>query len=191
MAADMSRIGGALAGFTWNGPALVAFNEKQLKAALDAVRIAFQRKVRLRASIVNTAQVIKLKRKKGKKTLRKAGSRIPIYIPGLGWRMSKNVRGGGGVANKTQITIYPNSSRPGEPVRFRTGFGQKNIVSGTKDMTARVGYTKNARYMTFHELGIRYPTSGFQRRPLMIPTLRDERKDLIKIMAKRARETKP
>lgn len=187
----MSRLGGALAGFKWNGPALVAFNEKQLKAALDAVRIAFQRKVRKRASIVNKAQVIKLKRKKGKKTLRKAGSRIPIYIPGLGWRMSKNVRGAGGVANKTQITIYPNSSRPGEPVRFRTGFGQKNIVSGTKDMTARVGYTKNARYMTFHELGIRYPTSGFQRRPLMIPTLRDERKDLIKIMEKRARQTKP
>lgn len=180
----------AVSEFKWNGPALIAYNEKQLKAALNAVRTTFQIIVRKRASKINKGRVIKLKRKRGKSTFRKAGSRIPIYIPGVGWRMSKNVRKRGGIANKTQITVYPNSSKPGEPVRRRTGIGQKNIVSGVRGMRARVGYTKNARYMTFHELGIKYP-SGRQRRPLMVPALRDSHPQLANTMRKAADRTKP
>jgi hypothetical protein len=180
----------ALSEFKWNGPALVAYNEKQLKAALKAVAITFQKIVRKRAGIINKRQIIKLKRKKGKSTLRKAGSRIPIYIPGVGWRMSKNVRKRGGKANKTQITIYPHSSRPGEPVRRRTGVGQKNIVQGVEGLRARVGYTKNARYMTMHELGIKYP-KGKQRRPLMVPALRDTHPQLANVMRAAADRTKP
>lgn len=180
----------AVTKFEWNGPALVAYNEKQLKAGLKATSVAFQKIVRKRASITNKGVVIKLKRKKGTTTTRKAGTRIPIYIPGVGWRMSKNVRKRRGKANKTQITIYPNSSKPGEAVRRRTGIGQKNIVQGTQGMRARVGYTKNARYMTFHELGIKYPR-GVQKRPLMVPALRDSHPQLANIMRLTADRTKP
>lgn len=190
MEAVVSRLGG-IAEFTWNGPELVDYTRRQLIAGLDAARIEFQAETRKRASLVNESQVIKLKRKKDKKTVRRAGSRVPIYIPGVGWRTSKNVRKRGGIANKTQITIYPNSSKPGEAVRLRTGFGQKNIVSGIRGMVARVGYTKAGRYMTFHELGIRYPRGGKQKRPLMIPTLRDTNRHLANVMAQRARQVKP
>lgn len=180
----------ALSEFKWHGPALVAYNEKQLKAALMSTAILFQKIVQKRAEKVNKGQVIKLKRKKGKSTLRKAGSRIPIFIPGVGWRMSKNVRKRGGVANKTQITIYPNSSKPGEAVRQRTGFGRKNIVAGWEGLRSRVGYTKNARYMAMHELGIKY-SKGRQRRPLMVPALRDTHPQLANNMRKIADRTKP
>lgn len=82
-------------------------------------------------------------------------------------------RGGG--ARGTQYTVYPHSSRPGESPRMRTGFGRRNIVWGAdrKRMAARVGYTRNARYMTYHELGIRYRIVGKQKRPTIIPALED------------------
>lgn len=152
--------------FKWNGPALEAFNERQLQRGLDAAWIEFQRMCRKRAGIANTGKVIK----------KKGGQR----------------RGAGGrfVGNKTQRTIYPNSSKPGESVRRRTGIGQKNIVGGRRGMRARVGYTAIARYMTFHELGIRY-SSGIQQRPTIIPTLSRNRDRLARIMARAAQRTKP
>ncbi len=177
----------AIATFKWNGPAMVAYNEKQLKAALDAVWIEFQSMSRKRTGITNTGQVIKLK---GSKRKRKAGSRVPIYIPGVGWRMSSNVRKRGGGQNKTQITIYPNSSKPGESVRRRTGIGQKNIVGGRNGLRARVGYTAVARYMTFHEVGIRYPR-GKQKRPTLVPVLQRNRSRLAGVMRRAADRTKP
>jgi hypothetical protein len=180
----------AVTKFEWNGPALVADKEKQLKAALKSTAILFHKIVQKRAEKINKGQVIKLKRKKGKSTFRKAGSRIPIYIPGVGWRMSKNVRKKGGKANRTQITIYPHSSKPGEAVRQRTGVGRKNIVAGWEGLRSRVGYTKNARYMTMHELGIKYP-KGRQKRPLMVPALRDSNRVLADNMRKAADRTKP
>lgn len=214
MEAIVSRDAG-VARIKWNAKGLEEYNERQLQNGLEAVWIEFQRIVRKRASLINTGKVIKLKGKKKRKfrgrdhglqkerkikdkttgvtrTVRTVRSRIPIYIPGVGWRMSKRFRkpGDKGIKNKTQITVYPNSSKPGEPVRRRTGFGQKNIVGGRRGGVARVGYTKNARYMTWHELGIRYPR-GQQRRPLIIPALRDSRDRLSKLMARVAQRTSP
>jgi hypothetical protein len=76
--------------------------------------------------------------------------------------------------NKTSRTVYPNSSKPGESPRRRTGFGQKNIVRGMNAQrpAARVGYTRLIRYMTFHELGIRY-SRGIQQRPTLVPAFRN------------------
>jgi hypothetical protein len=75
--------------------------------------------------------------------------------------------------NATSRTIYPNSSKPGESPRIRTGFGMRNIVGGMLGLAYRVGYTRLARYMTFHELGIRYKKAGEQQRPTVVPALRD------------------
>lgn len=84
----------------------------------------------------------------------------------------------------SQYTTYPNSSKPGESPRRRTGFGQKNIVWGSnrQKMESRVGYTKAARYMTYHELGIRYRHVGFQQRPTIIPSVRNNQARLAGIM---------
>ena len=180
---------GGIVKFKWNGPALIEYNHRQLEAALEVVWIEFQRMTRKRVGITNTGQVIKLKGSGKQK--RKAGGRIPIYIPGVGWRMSKNKRKRAGIPNRTQITIYPNSSKPGESVRRRTGIGQKNIVGGRKGVRARVGYTAAARYMTFHEVGIRYPRGGKQKRPTLVPTLRRNHQRLAGLMRRAADRTKP
>lgn len=84
----------------------------------------------------------------------------------------------------SQYTTYPHSSRPGEAPRRRTGFGQKNIVWGFHKgkHEGRVGYTRNARYMAYHELGIRYRHQGFQRRPTIMPALRQNMRRLSQIM---------
>ena len=89
-------------------------------------------------------------------------------IPNTGQTVEVQRQTPGG--NKSTRTVYPNSSKPGEPVRRRTGHGQKNIVYIVTDTVGRVGYTANARYMTFHELGIRY-TRGIQQRPTIVPAL--------------------
>jgi hypothetical protein len=165
---------------------------------------------RKRASITNTGETIKLKRKKRRRPkislgltaekdkkgktviVQRRGVRFPIYIPGVGWRTSKFIRKNSkSIGNKTQITIYPHSSKPGESVRRRTGIGQKNIVGGRKGLRARVGYTAVAKYMTFHELGIRYPRGGKQKRPTLVPVLRRNHVRLAGIMRNAADRTKP
>lgn len=85
--------------------------------------------------------------------------------------------------NKTQRTIYPDPSKPDESPKRRTGFGQKNIVWGYSRtlQVARVGYTRAARYMTFHELGIRYSRVGLQQRPTIIPSLKDNRQRILAV----------
>jgi hypothetical protein len=92
--------------------------------------------------------------------IRNQGVQVPV---------KRQTKGG----NKTTRTIYPHSSKPGESPRRRTGAGQKGIVwnwiGGSR--TARVGYTRLVRYMTYHELGIHYSRVGFQRRPTIIPAL--------------------
>ncbi len=201
---------GGIGKFKWNGPALVAYSERQLKAGLEAVWIEFQRMTRKRASITNTGEVIKLKGKrkrrptisigltaekdkKGRSVIvRRRGKRFPIYIPGVGWRMSKFIRKHpDSIGNKTQITVYPHSSKPGESVRRRTGIGQKNIVGGRQGLRARVGYSPVARYMTFHEIGIRYPRGGKQKRPTLVPVLRRNHQRLAGLMRRAADRTKP
>lgn len=85
--------------------------------------------------------------------------------------------------NKTQRVVYPDPSKAGESPKRRTGFGQKNIVWGYSKLlqVARVGYTRAARYMTFHELGIRYRRRGREQRPTIIPALKDNWLRLIAI----------
>ena len=90
-------------------------------------------------------------------------------------------RGGKG----SQYTIYPNSSKTGESPRRRSGMGQKGIVGGRSELAARVGYTKNVAYMLFHELGIRY-AGGVQRRPTLVPAMRDNEKRLNRVFQKHA-----
>lgn len=87
----------------------------------------------------------------------------------------------------SQYTVYPHSSKPGEPVRRRSGFGQKNIAAGLNPstQTGRVGYVRNARYMLFHELGIRY-RGGLQRRPTLVPAVVKNRTRLGKIASRAA-----
>jgi len=182
--------------FKWHGPQVMKFTLRQLYAGVKAVTLDYHRMCRKAASITNTGRVIKLKQTKRAKAMRKQrkkpGSRIPVFIPGVGWRMSKNRRKSGGIGNKTQITVYPNSSKPNEPVRRRTGVGQKNIVMTYDDQAGigRVGYTSNARYMMFHELGIRYPR-GVQKRPTLVPVLRGNMRRLQIIFTRAAQRTKP
>lgn len=127
----------------WHGKEFERLLDEQIVRGLTAAAAELHRISRKKAGIINP------------------GRTVPITRP----------RAGG---NATQRTIYTNSSKPGESPRRRTGFGQKNIVFGVNPAVkaARVGYTANARYMTFHELGIRY-SSGFQQRPTLVPALRD------------------
>jgi len=147
---------------TWNGEALKRYTHKQIEAGLYAAAVELHRIARKKASIPNAGQTVAVKRQ----------------------------RAGG---NKSSRTIYPHSSRPGESPRRRTGFGQKNIVFGISQdgTTARVGYTRNARYMTYHELGIRYSRVGLQYRPTIVPAMRHNAPRLAMIAVRAARETRP
>jgi hypothetical protein len=51
---------------------------------------------------------------------------------------------------------YDTPSRPDEPPRLRTGFGQRNIAYEIEPGRGRVGVRKNARYMAFLDQGTRY-----------------------------------
>lgn len=95
--------------------------------------------------------------------------------------------------NKTTRTIYPNSSKPGEPPRRRTGQGQKGIVGGTSEdgLSWRTGYTRAVRYMAFHELGIRYAKVGLQQRPTVMPALTNNINRLEEIARRVMQATRP
>jgi len=84
-----------------------------------------------------------------------------------------------GVRGKSGKTVYPDPSKPGEPPRKRTGFGQRGIVREFDGLTARVGVTKNALYMAYLELG----TSRIAKRPWVVSTLRKHRNLIGKLMA--------
>lgn len=134
-----------VAGMRWHGAIVSKAVRAQVFRGIKATTIALHAASRKAASVPNTGEAIALTRKPG---------------------ASERKR------NKTQRTTYPNSSKPGEPPRRRTGFGQKNIVSGwdRKTTSGRVGHGRNARYMMFHEVGIRYKRAGLQRRPTVVPT---------------------
>lgn len=59
-----------------------------------------------------------------------------------------------------------NPSKPGEPPHKGTGFGQRGIVHDhdPRQPVSRVGWTRAADYMFFHERGIRYSRVGLQKR---------------------------
>ena len=129
--------------------------------------------------------------------LRYVGRAADAYLKAMGTEHKAISRADAGVANtgqtvkitrprkggrKSSRTIYPNSSKPGEPPRRRTGFGQKNIVGGYSKARKiwRTGYTRAARYMTFWELGIR-TRGGTVQRPTVVPALMRNRNRLVMI----------
>jgi len=106
-------------------------------------------------------------------------------VPNRGVQVTVSRPRAGG--NATSRTISPYPSYPGEPPRARTGFGRSNIVGGRNGLIVRVGYTRAARYMTFHELGIRYTKAGFQQRPLLVPAVENNVQRLRGIFERAAR----
>jgi hypothetical protein len=92
-----------------------------------------------------------------------------VSIPNSGRRRVRTRDTSRGKKGST-YTVYPTPAKEGDPPRLRTGFGRKNIVfqfSGWKtgDPWVRVGVTRNALYMFWHEVKRR------GQRPWMIPTL--------------------
>lgn len=150
----------------WFGAQFLKKSARQIEAMFDVWWIEVQRIARLKASVPNI---------------------------GVARTRKRDTSAQGGGKKGSQYTVYPHSSKPGESPRRRTGFGQKNIVGGRQGMgarsIARVGYTAKARYMTYHELGIRY-RSGKQQRPTIIPTLSDNRPRLVKLMERAAQRTR-
>ena len=117
-------------------------------------------------------------------------ARKKASIPNVGVRKTRvrNTSKLGGGKKGSQYTIYPHSSKPRESPRRRTGKGQKGIVRefDRKRLEASVGFTRDVRYMTFHELGIRY-SGGIQQRPTLVPALRDNLQRLSKIALRAAK----
>lgn len=93
--------------------------------------------------------------------------RMAVSKPNSGQRVKVRRKTKGG--NKRSRTIYPNPSKPGEPPRLRTGFGQRHIlVEFDKSVPAgRVGIAQNAIYMFYLEVG----TRRIRRRPWLLATL--------------------
>lgn len=73
------------------------------------------------------------------------------------------------LTNRETATVYPYPSKPGEPPRKRTGWGQRHIVwdYDADKMEGRVGIAQNAIYMLFLELGTRF----IKPRPWLVATL--------------------
>lgn len=93
--------------------------------------------------------------------------RESLNTPNTGRRVRVKRQTAGG--NKSSRTIYPNPSKPGEPPRKRTGWGQRHVVQefDRNRVAGRVGVAKNAMYMLFLELG----TPRVKRRPWLVATL--------------------
>lgn len=144
----------------WFGKELLSASRRGLEAAFDAWWIEVQRIARVKAGVPNI---------------------------GVRKRRVRDTSAQGGGKRGSQYTVYPHSSKPGESPRRRTGLGQKNIVGGREGLVARIGYTAQARYMTYHELGIRYSIVGLQHRPTIVPAVKDNRLRLIKLMERAAK----
>lgn len=170
----------------WKGKQLIEFTKEAMLAGVTAAAAEHQIISLKKVSIQNTPVVVPIEEAR-----EAAGAQLKGGSPGLirvanAWYWWEEEG-----QNKTQITVYPFPSKPGESVRRRTGFGQKNIVRGSdaKDISARVGYTRNARYMTEHELGIMFP-SGFQKRPTLVPALMDNLDRLAAIAVRAAKKVR-
>lgn len=135
----------------WNGPEFRRYTDRKIDAFLKAAGTEHLRICQQMASVPN---------------------------PGVRKKRTRDTSKQGGGRKGSQYTVYPHSSKGaappayGEPPRVRSGFGRKNIVGGYNRPAKawRTGYTANARYMTFHEIGIRYKR-GTQRRATVVPAL--------------------
>jgi hypothetical protein len=182
-----------IAQLRWHGDQFKQYTAEAAAKGLNRVWVELQAIARKKASIQNIGTRVK-RRELDRVAARQLGTRKRglLQIEG-GWFWFDR-----DVDQKTQVTVYARSSLPGESPRRRTGFGQKNIVGGRDGLVARVGYTRAARYMTFHELGIRYPTHGrnkgrgrIQRRPTIVPALKDNIARLRSLMATGMRSHRP
>jgi len=83
-------------------------------------------------------------------------------------------------SNKTSIRVYPYPSKPGEPPKKRTGFGQRNITLefDEQNNVGRYGIRGNALYMFFLEVGTRRVAA----RPWMVRALTDHLKMVIALL---------
>lgn len=81
--------------------------------------------------------------------------------------------------NKSSYTVYPNPSKPGEPPKLRTGFGQRNIFKkfNRQKMYVRVGIGGNAIYMFYLEVG----TRNIARRPWLVATLKQHHQQIAQL----------
>ncbi len=147
----------------WRGKELLKFTEEAMMAGVIAAAAEHQ--------IISRKKVSKQNQPVKKKRVR-----------------DTRKRGGGKIGS--QYTIHPNSSKPGESVRRRFGHGMAGIVRGSdrKRLSARVGYTRNVRYMTFHELGIRYAKKGLQKRPTLLPALTENLDRLGSVAVRKAKQ---
>ena len=78
---------------------------------------------------------------------------------------------------------YLNSSKPGEPPRLRTGFGQRNIAYELDQAKGigKVGVRTNAKYMAYLDQG----TSRILPRPWLLATAIKFRRQLEQMALKR------
>lgn len=105
--------------------------------------------------------------------------RAAVSKPNTGER-KKGGRGKNGRFKKSR-TVYSNPSKPGEPPRLRTGFGQRNVLMefDRSRPAGRVGVGRNAMYMFFLEIG----TRKVARRPWLLATLQQHQTTIGKLAA--------
>lgn len=91
-----------------------------------------------------------------------------LNVPNTGVR-KKSKRRKTKSGRAASYTMYPHPSRPGEPPRKRTGWGQRHVLYSIdrKEGTARIGLATNARYMAWLEVG----TARVQARPWLVATV--------------------
>ncbi len=111
-----------------------------------------------------------------------ARCRAAVNVPNTGTRR-KRKRGTAGGEKGSGHTTYDNPSKPGEPPRKRTGFGQSGIVweynGNPRNPIVRVGVTGKAIYMAFLELG----TATVAARPWLMATLKKHWRTIAKLAA--------
>lgn len=99
---------------------------------------------------------------------------------GVRKRRTRNTKAG---KKGSQYTVYPNSSKPGESPRARTGFGRSNIVyeynDNPKSPAVRVGVGRNGIYMYHLELGTRRVAA----RPWLLRTLLENKAQIGRLAA--------
>ena len=99
-----------------------------------------------------------------------ARCRQAVNVPNTGTRR-KRQRSTAGGKKGSQYTTYDNPSKPGEPPRKRTSYGQSQICweynDNKRDPAVRVGVKKAGLYMAFLELG----TDKTAARPWLLATL--------------------
>lgn len=81
--------------------------------------------------------------------------KVILNIPNSGVRKTRTRNTSAGKKGSS-YTVYPDPAKPGDPPRKRTGNLQQNVLRDPpepKEMYARVGITRNAKYGLYLEIG--------------------------------------